>query len=737
MEDYSKNQSLILSSDLSGNAEMELVQGGAFSGFYPAGAKGSIAERRAAKCGFTFHAARINTARFRTTSPLASTMARSPCLTIPPGISPTALLDSPVLLPNSQALPSPTTGTFLLPPLSDEGSALTSATPDDGDLVSISGSSFRFSSSVNPNSLPCISSPENQVSDHSNIAKGGDASYQALYPVPLPFDFGFPVAFPKGNSTRNSEMEDSFTDVKRLDNAIISGGLDLQMCRSAVATGKSSKPSECTLSEDVGSHLVEGEQKGSIYSMGLMRTSEDGYNWRKYGQKQVKGSEYPRSYYKCTNPNCHVKKKVERSLDGEMTEIIYKGAHNHAKPQPNRRASLGSSFSTDKMSDMGEGNGNCVKVDDESDWRNSHSGSKDIKHSLDWKADGLERTSSKSVVTELSDPLSTVKGKLVGVFEATEAPELSSTLVSHDEDEDGATHGSVSLGDDCDDDESESKRRKKENSMIESNLASRSVREPRVVVQIESEVDILDDGYRWRKYGQKVVKGNPNPRSYYKCTSAGCAVRKHVERASHNLKFVITTYEGKHNHEVPTARNSSQISSSGSNVTPPASSQAALTLPGNTDTQKPEIQVQGLPLHFDRKPDFCNEFLRSSFVGNFSEDMKFGSSSIFQMKYPQLQNTMACAPVLPDFPISLPHNLPSSGDFPLTGFSFNNCVRPMGPVWSFPSGQQLEENDTRFLRPKREQKDDSIYDCPPIVGHANAPSLLSSVYHQVMGNFPP
>ena len=27
-----------------------------------------------------------------------------------------------------------------------------------------------------------------------------------------------------------------------------------------------------------------------------------------------------------------------------------------------------------------------------------------------------------------------------------------------------------------------------------------------------SEVDILDDGYCWRKYGQKVVRGNPNPR---------------------------------------------------------------------------------------------------------------------------------------------------------------------------------------------------------------------------------
>ena len=45
-------------------------------------------------------------------------------------------------------------------------------------------------------------------------------------------------------------------------------------------------------------------------------------------------------------------------------------------------------------------------------------------------------------------------------------------------------------------------------------------------------------------------------RSYYKCTNVGCPVRKHVERASNDYKAVITTYEGKHNHDVPAARNS-------------------------------------------------------------------------------------------------------------------------------------------------------------------------------------
>lgn len=41
---------------------------------------------------------------------------------------------------------------------------------------------------------------------------------------------------------------------------------------------------------------------------------------------------------------------------------------------------------------------------------------------------------------------------------------------------------------------------------------SRGVKEPRVVVQTISDIDVLIDGFRWRKYGQKVVKGNTNPR---------------------------------------------------------------------------------------------------------------------------------------------------------------------------------------------------------------------------------
>ncbi|CAA2980481.1 probable WRKY transcription factor 13 [Olea europaea subsp. europaea] len=40
----------------------------------------------------------------------------------------------------------------------------------------------------------------------------------------------------------------------------------------------------------------------------------------------------------------------------------------------------------------------------------------------------------------------------------------------------------------------------------------RKVREPRFCFKTLSDIDVLDDGYKWRKYGQKVVKNTQHPR---------------------------------------------------------------------------------------------------------------------------------------------------------------------------------------------------------------------------------
>ncbi|KAL8474976.1 hypothetical protein ACS0TY_031412 [Phlomoides rotata] len=78
--------------------------------------------------------------------------------------------------------------------------------------------------------------------------------------------------------------------------------------------------------------------------------------------------------------------------------------------------------------------------------------------------------------------------------------------------------------------------------------ARRRVREPRFCFKTMSDVDVLDDGYKWRKYGQKVVKNTQHPRSYYRCTQDNCRVKKRVERLADDPRMVITTYEGRHVH---------------------------------------------------------------------------------------------------------------------------------------------------------------------------------------------
>ncbi|RDX74226.1 WRKY transcription factor WRKY24 [Mucuna pruriens] len=367
---------------------------------------------------------------------------------IPHGLSLAELLDSPVLLQSSNVLPSPTTGSY-------------------------AGQGFNWKSSYG----------ESQQHVKEEDKTFSNFSFQTQKHPPLPSSTGFQ------SSTGIVQTGWSFPETSK------QAGFSSRMSMVKTETTSSMQSFNPENNHKSGFQSDYNNYQPQPQVQTLSRRSDDGYNWRKYGQKQVKGSENPRSYYKCTYPNCPTKKKVERSLDGQITEIVYKGSHNHPKPQASKRNSL--------------------------------------------SAPSLAVPHSNNVGNEI--PHATHQ------MDSVATPENSS--ISMEDDDFGQ---SKSGGDEFDNGEPDAKRWRIEGE----NEGSRTVREPRVVVQTTSDIDILDDGYRWRKYGQKVVKGNPNPRSYYKCTYPGCPVRKHVERASHDLRAVITTYEGKHNHDVPAARGS-------------------------------------------------------------------------------------------------------------------------------------------------------------------------------------
>lgn len=180
----------------------------------------------------------------------------------------------------------------------------------------------------------------------------------------------------------------------------------------------------------------------------------DEFKWRKYGQKQVKGSNYPRNYYKCTVPGCTAKKHLEKFFDEtankERLRTIYIGSHVHpTSPSPH------------------------LFVNNQQDFRNSV------------------------------------------LAQSAKLRHMSSY-----------------------------------NAPVKSEEDSLSRNSERLLIECADNVDENEDGYFWRKYGQKSVKGSLAPRQYYRCRNVDCPVKKQAEISSQGR--IILTYEGVHNHEAGT-----------------------------------------------------------------------------------------------------------------------------------------------------------------------------------------
>nr|QGQ64053.1 WRKY transcription factor 30 [Santalum album] len=265
---------------------------------------------------------------------------------------------------------------------------------------------------------------------------------------------------------------------------------------------------------------------------------EDGYNWRKYGQKHVKGNEFIRGYYKCTHPTCQVKKQVERTHDGQIMDTLYIGTHDHPKAQHTSVAAA-----------------SVLSIQ--------------------------EDKTDESLINETEGNAHVLTSHLL---ESTDAPK-SLTVAANEADPVLAdSRSNKSREGDYNNENPEPKRRKQDCRNVDATQADKQAGESRLV-RTMNEAETVNDGYRWRKYGQKFVKGNPNPRSYYRCSNAGCPVKKHVEKASHDPKLVIATYEGQHDHDMPPSRTvTPNVAGSNSN---------AAALNGDLRTESEESDIVG------------------------------------------------------------------------------------------------------------------------------------------------
>nr|AKA27894.1 WRKY protein [Salvia miltiorrhiza] len=377
----------------------------------------------------------------------------------------------------------------------DEQSRVSSGSTSDYAL----GNSSRGESKASQ--LQTLASVELPVAD---FRADFDDSSDHLSEVPVEYSLQ-PV--PSGE-----DMKDHVKSVKKIVPKDIGGKSSASAIKSSSSIASSNPPEQKLRPVENGSNLCIPEQdKQNPKRLSIVptpRTPSDGYNWRKYGQKQVKSPEGSRSYYRCTFSDCCAKKIECCDISNRLIETVYRSHHNHDPPQ--------------KLNSTRENKPSLLSP--------PVNGSNDPSH----------------LVRHVNDPEPSTPSKehVVALDEKPETKQESS----------GSDETTVADTKELYGDGPESKKRQKRNSTGEVESLPKPGKKPKYVVHAAGDVGISGDGYRWRKYGQKMVKGNPHPRNYYRCTSAGCPVRKHIERAVDNSSAVVITYKGIHDHDTPVPR---------------------------------------------------------------------------------------------------------------------------------------------------------------------------------------
>ncbi|XP_058085898.1 probable WRKY transcription factor 74 [Magnolia sinica] len=196
-------------------------------------------------------------------------------------------------------------------------------------------SSFQLYRQVQPSMLQrCYSETNFVVPKNSFLRLDGCVSQASTVPSGQSLVSSISL---DGNSTDKRVLQYSSSSIQSAP----TGQDDYSMFSSKIKFGgKSDEASTRCAASTGGCHCSKRRKlriKRTIrvpaVSSKLSDIPSDDFSWRKYGQKPIKGSPHPRSYYKCSSMRgCPARKHVERCLDDpSMMIVTYEGDHNHSR----------------------------------------------------------------------------------------------------------------------------------------------------------------------------------------------------------------------------------------------------------------------------------------------------------------------------------------------------------------------------------------------------------------------